>query len=53
MFGMGQQELEEEFTLVELTVYGIASLYERFPPKPPAPEGSADPNAPAPAAPGG
>ena len=26
---------EEDPNLVELAVYGIASLYERFPPKPP------------------
>ena len=36
----------DPFTLVELTVYGIASLYERYPPKPPEekpPEGADKP----------
>jgi hypothetical protein len=28
-------EAEEELNLVEVAVYGIASLYERYPPKPP------------------
>jgi hypothetical protein len=32
---------EDVPNLVELAIYGIASLYERFPPKPPAPEGGA------------
>lgn len=32
---------DEEMKLVELAVYGLASLYERYPPKPPAnPDGS-------------
>lgn len=32
------EDQEEEMNLVELAVYGIASLYERFPPKKPEPE---------------
>jgi hypothetical protein len=46
MGGMGYpQEGElETFNLVELTVYGIASLYERYPPKPPEPEQPAEPD---------
>jgi hypothetical protein len=31
--GMYLEEQEEDMNLVELAVYGIASLYERFPPK--------------------
>ena len=31
---LGDEEEEAEMNLVELAVYGIASLYERYPPKP-------------------
>jgi len=34
---------EGDRNLVELAVYGVASLYERYPPRPPA---ANDPNAP-------
>ena len=33
---LGDEEEEAEMNLVELAVYGIASLYERYPPKPEA-----------------
>jgi hypothetical protein len=40
----GADEDEEETNLVEVAVYGLASLYERYPPAPPKPaEGEAQP----------
>jgi hypothetical protein len=46
VYGTGMMtQLDGEYdapTLVELVVYGIASLYERYPPKPPAPEAPAE-----------
>lgn len=55
-FGMSSlMEEEEPMNLVEITIYGIASLYERYPPKPQPGEGGtpgADGATPAPATPG-
>ncbi len=47
MSGYPQEGEIETFNLVELTVYGIASLYERYPPKPPEPEKPAEGEPPA------
>jgi hypothetical protein len=38
--GISDDDEEENLNLLEVAVYGVASLYERFPPKPPAPEGA-------------
>jgi len=35
--GPNTEEDPEEMNLVEVAIYGLASLYERYPPKPPAP----------------
>ncbi|HEV8059366.1 MAG TPA: hypothetical protein VGP68_05815 [Gemmataceae bacterium] len=40
-FGSSEGDDEENLNLLEVAIYGVASLYERFPPKPPAPEGAA------------
>ncbi len=33
--GPGMASEEQEWDLIELSIYGVASLYERYPPKPP------------------
>jgi hypothetical protein len=36
----GDDEDEENLNLLEVAIYGVASLYEKFPTKPPTPEGA-------------
>jgi hypothetical protein len=43
MTGMTSQD-EDDPNLVELSIYGIATLYERYPPKPPDPNQTTDAN---------
>ena len=45
--GAGSQSVdqEEDMGLMEISVYGVASLYEKFPPKAPSAEGAAQPPA--------
>lgn len=37
---MMDDEEEENLNLLEVAIYGVASLYEKYPPKPPTPEGA-------------
>jgi hypothetical protein len=45
VLGQRPTDEEEDQNLVELAVYGIASLYERFPPKTATPDAAANPTA--------
>lgn len=47
----GRTGADEDPNLVQLAVYGIASLYERYPPRQGGPEGSNPPPSPSPAPP--